>query len=124
LVLLSFVYHAEVTPLPGANTSRHVPKFENDARLSDEVVAPTVMAAVTRAGEELHALALLLPAAMEYVTPAAMELFTALSMDVEALPPRLMLATAGLTWFRVTQSMPAITPDSVPEPLQLSTRTA
>ena len=35
-----------------------------------------------------------------------------------------MLATAGpLVWLEVTQSMPAITPESVPLPLQSSTRT-
>ena len=41
------------------------------------VVAPTVIAFGVRAGEELHALALLLPAASAYVTPAAIELLTA-----------------------------------------------
>ena len=35
-----------------------------------------------------------------------------------------MFATAGLTWFWVTQSTPAITPVVVPEPLQPRTRTA
>ena len=39
-------------------------------------------------------------------------------------PPRLMFATAGLTWFWVTQSTPAMTPAFEPEPEQLSTRTA
>ena len=39
-------------------------------------------------------------------------------------PPRLMFATAGLTWFCVTQSTPAMTPAFEPEPEQLSTRTA
>ena len=37
--------------LPGAKRSRHVPKFENDARASVLVVAPMVFAAATRAGE-------------------------------------------------------------------------
>ena len=44
--------------------STQVPKFENDARASVLVVAPTVMAAGTRAGEPLQALALRLPAAI------------------------------------------------------------
>ena len=35
-----------------------------------------------------------------------------------------MLATAGLVWFCLTQSTPAMTPDVEPEPEQLSTRTA
>ena len=45
------VYQAEVMLEPGANTSTHEPKFEYDARESDEVVAPTVIAFGTRAGE-------------------------------------------------------------------------
>ena len=49
--LASLVFHAEVMLLPGAKRSRHVPKFENDARASVLVVAPTVFAAATRAGE-------------------------------------------------------------------------
>ena len=44
--------------------STHVPKFENDERASVVVVEPTVIALATRAGDELQALALLLPAAM------------------------------------------------------------
>ena len=50
------VYHAEVMEEPGAKMSRHGPKFENEARASVVVVAPTVMAAATRAGEKLQAL--------------------------------------------------------------------
>jgi hypothetical protein len=64
LVVLSLVFQAEVIFTPGAKMSRHAPKFEKDARASLESVAPTVMAAVTSAGEVLQALALLLPAAM------------------------------------------------------------
>ena len=48
---------------------------------------------------------------------------TASFRDFEKLPPRLMLATAGFTAFAPTQSMPAITPDVVPLPLQFRTRT-
>ena len=40
-----------------------------------------------------------------------------------APPPRLMLATAGLTAFAVTQSMPAMTPELEPLPLHPSTLT-
>jgi hypothetical protein len=90
------------------------------------VVAPIVIASATRAGEALHALALLFPAAMAYVTPSLIERWTAASSAVEAPPPRLMLAAAASPawWFAVTQSMPAMTPEVVPEPEQLSTRTA
>ena len=63
--------------------SRHVPKLENDERASDDVVDPTVIAAATRAGEKLHALALSLPAATAYVTPSLIELTTALSIDAD-----------------------------------------
>src|SRR5439155_4196684 len=63
-VAVSLVIHDEVMFTPGAKMSTHVPKLEKEARLSLMSVAPTVMAPGTRAGEKLHALALLLPAAM------------------------------------------------------------
>ncbi len=108
---------------PGAKRSRHVPKFENDERASVVVVEPTVIAFAARAGDELQALVLLLPAATAIGTPELERLFTAVSSALEAPPPRLMLATAGLIWLFVTQSTPAITPEVEPEPLQSSTRT-
>ena len=49
---------------PGAKMSTQVPKFENEARASVLVVAPTVIAAATRAGEALHAFGVPLPAAI------------------------------------------------------------
>ena len=53
-----------------------------------------------------------------------MELVTAVSSAaLVPAPPRLMLATAGLTALAVTQSTPAMTWSKVPEPAQLSTRT-
>src|SRR5688500_2623584 len=104
--------------------STQVPMFENEERASVCVVEPTVMAFAARAGETLHAFApLLLPAATAIETFALCRLFTAVSSALEAPPPRLMLATAGGVWFRRTQSTPAITPEFVPEPEQLSTRT-
>src|SRR5262245_19493136 len=104
--------------------SRHVPKFENDARASVFVVAPTVFAAATRAGELLHAFAFELPAAIAYETPELIELLTALSRAELTPPPRLMFATDGPAWLAVTQSTPAMTPEVDPEPLQSRTRTA
>ena len=126
LVAVLLVYHDEVMDEPGAKMSRHVPKFEYEARESVVVVAPTVIAAGVRAGENLQASRFEFPAAMAYVTPSLMELVTALSSAVDAPPPRLMLATAGApaTWSAVTQSMPAMTPEVVPLPAQSSTRTA
>ena len=50
-VAVLLVLHAEVMPLPGANTSTQLPKFENDERASLLVVDPTVSAEATRAGE-------------------------------------------------------------------------
>ena len=52
------------------------------------------------------------------------ELVTAAFSVLEKLPPKLMLAAAGRTLFAVTQSIPAITPAVLPEPVQPSTRTA
>lgn len=43
--------HADVIDTPGAKISRHVPKFENDARASVDEVAPTVIAATAREGD-------------------------------------------------------------------------
>jgi hypothetical protein len=64
LVAESLVFQVEVMLEPGAKMSTQVPKFENEERASVMVVEPTVSAAATRAGDELHALALLLPAAI------------------------------------------------------------
>ena len=68
---------SEVTPTPGALMSTQDPKFENDAKESVIVVAPTVIADGSLAGEKVQALTLLLPAAIAYVTPDATELATA-----------------------------------------------
>ena len=124
LVAVLLVDHADVMLEPGAKMSTTLPKFEKDDRASLIVVAPTVMAVLTRAGEKPLASAFELPAAIAYVTPDPIELRTAVSSADETPPPRLMLATAGPMWCPVTQSTPAITPDVVPDPEQLSTRTA
>ena len=50
-VAVLLVFHAEVIEDPGANKSRQEPKFEYEARASVDVVAPTVIASLTRAGE-------------------------------------------------------------------------
>ena len=51
LVAVVEVCQADVMLLPGAKMSRQVPKLEYDARTSVLVVAPTVRAVGTRAGE-------------------------------------------------------------------------
>ncbi len=82
-----------------------------------------MIASVTRAGDLVEALVDSLPAATTKVTPEAMAPRTAASRALSAPPPRDMLATAGLTAFRATQSMPATTWAVVPEPELFSTRT-
>ena len=54
-IAVSLVFHDDVMSLPGAKMSRQVPKFENEERASLIVVAPTVIALATRAGEKLQA---------------------------------------------------------------------
>src|SRR5437899_6578240 len=109
---------------PGPKMSTHVPKFENDARVSLLSVAATVMAAATRAGDVVQASVLLVPAAMQNVTPALIAPLAESSSACDAPPPRDMLATAGRMRFCATQFTPAMTPELVPDPLQLRTRTA
>lgn len=55
--------NAEVMLCPGAKMSTHVPQLENDARLSTEVDAATVMASGALAGDRVHAFEFSLPAA-------------------------------------------------------------
>jgi hypothetical protein len=55
LVAVLLVYHADFTPLPGANRSRQLPVFESVARASVFVVKPAATAAGRLAGERLHA---------------------------------------------------------------------
>ena len=87
-------------------------------------VAPVVIASGALAGDDVHALTVLLPAATATLTPAAMVRSTASLSACEKSPPRLRFATAGRRRLAVTQSRPAMTPDELPEPLQSSTRTA
>ena len=49
---------------PGAKMSTTLPKFENDDRASLVVLAPTVIAAATRAGEDVLAFVFEFPAAI------------------------------------------------------------
>src|SRR6476469_4635985 len=117
-VCVSLPLYDDVIDWPSAKMSTQVPNFENDARASVLVVAPTVIACGVRAGDCVQASAFELPAAMAYVTPLAIDDCTDCSSVVVADPPRLMFATAGLTWLAVTQSTPAMTPETVPLPAQ------
>jgi len=124
LVAVSLVDQVDLMEEPGAKMSTQVPKLEKEERASVLVVEPTVMALGTRAGEELHALALELPAATAKVTPRLMAPLTAESRALLAPPPRLMLATAGRVVVPATKLTPEMTPELLPEPVQPSTRTA
>ena len=63
-VCVSLPLYVEMMPEPGAKMSRQAPKFEYEARASFDPVAPTVNAEATRAGDCVHASALLLPPAI------------------------------------------------------------
>jgi hypothetical protein len=71
LVADVLVLQADVMLEPGAKMSRQLPKFEYDARASVLVVAPTVSAVATRAGDDVQASTFELPAATTTVTPSA-----------------------------------------------------
>lgn len=75
--------------------STHVPQLENEARLSTDVEAATVMASGALAGDRVHALEFSLPAATTYVMPSATARATAALTALLAPPPKLMFATAG-----------------------------
>lgn len=92
------------------------------------VVAPTVQAEGSLAGEKLAALALELPAATARKWPAEVMARAALLTAVLVLPPSDMLTTTPLGHERVrasvtTKFMPLMTPELVPEPEALSTLT-
>src|SRR6266571_3461828 len=108
---------------PGAYASTQVPQFEYDAFASVFSEAATVNTPLAPAGDELHASALSFPAATARNTPEFQRFVTAVLSAAELPPPSDMLATAGLSWFAVTQSTPAITSELRPMPAQLSTRT-
>jgi hypothetical protein len=112
-----FVF-AEVMPIPGAKISTHAPKLEKYALESSVPVAPTVIAFLAEAGDVKQASAFEFPPATTMTTPAATALFTAVLTDSTTTPAsRLRFATAP--WGRgrpTSQSMPAITADTVPDP--------
>ena len=108
---------------PGPYASTQVPQLEYDALASVFSDAATVNTPVAPAGDEPQASALSFPAATARKTPEFQRFVTAWSSAEDLPPPSDMLATAGLAWFAVTQSTPAITSELRPMPAQLSTRT-
>src|SRR5699024_8165016 len=95
---------------------------------SVDVLAATVIAPGTRAGEVAQASPPALPAATTTVTPALMAAFTAWSSDEEPFPTsKLRLATIGVCgWARfwaTTQFSPLIADATLPRIAQSSTRT-
>src|SRR2546422_10716632 len=76
--------------------------------------AATVNTPLAPAGDALHASALSFPAATARNTPEFHRLVTAWSSAADLPPPSDMLATAGLAWFAVTPSTPAMTSELRP----------
>ncbi len=101
---------ADVTFTPGAKISTIFPKLENEARSSSMVLAATVTALGSRAGEVFPASSLEFPAATATWTPAVVRLRTASSRAWSADPPSDILTTEGLLSFShcsLTQLRPA-----------------
>jgi hypothetical protein len=92
---VSEVNHVETMSVPGANTSIHDPKFEEDTFPSAWLVPPTVIASGSDAGEYEHASRLLFPAAITTETLSSISDTMALFNADENEPPKLKLATAG-----------------------------
>ncbi len=88
-------------------------------------MAPTVIASATPGRGLLQALARVVAGGHGVRDAGRDGAATASSSELRSPPPRLMFATAGLDGvLGVTQSMPAMTPEVLPLPLQSSTRTA
>src|SRR2546428_13448027 len=108
---------------PGAYASTQIPQFEYDAFASVFSEAATVNTPLAPAGDELHASALSFPPATARNTPQFPRFVTAVLSAAELPPPSDTLATAGLSWFAVTQSTPPPTSEAKPTPAQPATRT-
>src|SRR5438067_1365113 len=94
------------------------------ARKVDLMAEPGPYASTQRPQVEYDALASVFSdAATARNTPEFQRLVTAWSSADDLPPPSDMFATAGLTWFALTQSTPAITSEFRPMPAQLRTRT-
>ena len=117
------VNHADRIPEPGAKRSKHVPKFENEERASLVVVEPTVIALAARAGDELQALALLLPAATAIGDSRIVQVVNSGVERTRDTTAETHIRNCRVRCDCLTQSTPAITPEFEPEPEQLSTRT-
>ena len=123
----AFVEEAETIETPGALTFTQLPRFEKPTNVSFTSVAPTVIAAAMRAGDDQQASDPAFPAAATVVTPALIIVMTAWSSMIDAELARLMFATIGVPgdarFCRATQSRPARSEAPEPLPLQPSTRT-
>jgi len=109
--------------LPGAKVCTQVPKFEKPERASVFVLEPTQMLKGAEAGEKVHALALLFPAATTITAPARWAASTALLEAWLKPPPNdIEPIRAPARW--ATQFTPAMMPWVVPEPERPNTFTA
>ncbi len=129
-VAAAWVFHADTSASPGASTSTHRPAFDSASAANGGAAppsacdtAPTVIATGARAGDASHASAPELPAATTNGVPAATTRPTASSSAREGPPDAASSATAGATRFRASQSMPASTDDTAPDPSQPRTFT-
>ena len=117
--------------VPGAKISTQLPQLEKEALVSLSLMAPTVNAVGSRAGLVLHAELFLFAAAATTIRPFVVALRTAVSKEDEIPALRDKLATARKILFLrraiaslTAQFRPAITPETVPEPLASMTFTA
>jgi len=114
---------ADMMLLPGANVCTQVPKFEKLERASAFVVEPTQMPKGADAGEKVHALALLFPAATTITAPARKAASTA-SFEAWLNPPPNDIEPTRRPARWATKLTPAITPWVEPEPERPNTFTA
>ena len=116
--------HADTMFTPGANTSTHGPKLENEATWSAVVEAPTVRASGADAGERVHASVPSLPAATVTTMPracnaATIRFVSSCRPDVSESDTTLGRPAASCS---ATHSSAASVADVKPAPLQSSVR--
>jgi len=124
LVSVSLSIPVLVICTPGAKTSTRLPMLLKRAILSLMSVAPTVMASLTRAGENWEESSPSLPAARTTCMPESIALRTASSRAREGLPPRERERTEGRPCARaclVAKSIPDMMVLSEPPPSRLRT---
>jgi hypothetical protein len=125
--LLSPVFQAESIFSPGAKMSTQLPEFEKDGRVSSLLLAATVIAVGSEAGENLQLSWSVFPAAVTTGMPCSNTCRTILFTEEESGAISDIDTTAGLLLFVLTSSStnwrPAIKFDVYPKPAQPRTLT-